>query len=535
MVTISKSHEIEDDSKTFLKELLQLKHFILRPLIPDYHVDYLVELVENKSPSGILFGIQLKGVESLNNKNNNIKFSLKSKHLSYYLDNIKSFPIYLIIVDTTNKKAYWLFLQKYLKEEILNKYWRNQRNVSIYIKTESVINNIEKFKKNIIEANNYMKELWPSSLYASAKKEREYLKSLDPRVKDISISMKESSVNYQFHTDENIELKLEIKDGKKLQDFLTNPVSQKLILKKDEVEIIGSELFKEILNRSNNIEYQVQRHPVNLDVYMLIEDKVNTFSEVIHFNGVLTFVNENINIDCFISDSPLTLQIIMDSQDRKKPTFNLNFDFNKWLRKPIQFLPHLNNLYNFFSKAKNSKDVIMKIDYLGNNYAYAQFNFEGNNDFIDWIYNGLTVIKKLQTVNSYYNLKLLFPDLNKLTKDIIHYIEMLHDLIVTGEHIEKNKSMTFRANIKNEPKLIETIQKNVEMRIESNLKISFLDREVNIGLIAIDFINPKFLTNEKELDELLKSDKEYIPLKFSTDKNTIITYRLLKEKTLASQ
>ena len=49
MGTISKSHIIEDESKKIIEKILSLKNnFILRSLIPDYHVDYLVELVRKQ-------------------------------------------------------------------------------------------------------------------------------------------------------------------------------------------------------------------------------------------------------------------------------------------------------------------------------------------------------------------------------------------------------------------------------------------------------------------------------------------------------
>ena len=134
-------------------------------------------------------GIQLKGTEKLDLKNNRIKFSLPPKHLIYYFDKVKDIPIFLIVVDTINKKSHWLFLQKYLKEEILNKNWRNQKKVSVYIKIENEINDIEEFRKSVLEANNYMKELWPSSVPSSIKKEKEYFKNLDSRFKTYSINV----------------------------------------------------------------------------------------------------------------------------------------------------------------------------------------------------------------------------------------------------------------------------------------------------------------------------------------------------------
>ena len=76
--------------------------WLTRKQDPDIHIDYFVEISKESKPSGITFGVQLKGTNSPRYSKNQIKISIKTKHLSYYLDKVKQ-PIFLVVVDVKKR------------------------------------------------------------------------------------------------------------------------------------------------------------------------------------------------------------------------------------------------------------------------------------------------------------------------------------------------------------------------------------------------------------------------------------------------
>lgn len=528
MATISKSHKINQASKPILENLLPLSHFALRPLIPDYHVDYFVELVENDDPSGIYFGIQLKGTEKLIFKKNQIKFKLKSKHLRYYLDNVKTLPIYVIVVDIINKKAYWLFVQKYLKESILNKAWRNQKDVSVYINLENVINNLEDFRKTIIEANNYMKELWPSSIRASAKKEKEYLQNLDPRFSIKSISVDDKNVNYNIEPNETVKLNFQIKNGIRFQEYLNNPDRDKIILKSSDVNVSGSDLFKEILKKTDNIVFSLKTKIAEVKVLLLIQENTDSFSDIIHLDGKLSFHKSYFKLDCTQHELPLKIRVNIDINESNKPNFNFNFDFTNWINKPIQFLPYLDKLDTFFAKIKEGKRIVFKVEFMGNPLMHAILNMTKYTEFLNFTDDYFSLCKKLKIIDLTYNLNLIFPGFDKINMEEVYDIEMLFDLLTSKEHVVKNKNLTINVSIINDKKLYERFKNGGDIRLISDYNFTILGKTFLVERIALDISRPKFLISDSEFLELLNSDKEFIPLKFTTDENSKIFYRKLE-------
>jgi hypothetical protein len=106
--------------------------WLIRKQDPDIHVDYFVEIAEKESPSGEIFGVQLKGTSSPRYSKNLIKISVKTKHLSYYLDKVKQ-PIFLIVVDVKKRQGFWFFVQRWAKEELNDQNWMTQSKIDIKI------------------------------------------------------------------------------------------------------------------------------------------------------------------------------------------------------------------------------------------------------------------------------------------------------------------------------------------------------------------------------------------------------------------
>ncbi len=100
---MAKTREIDTMAQNILRNSIPASWFI-REQHPDFYIDYFIEIADRSEPSGIIFCVQLKGTKSPRYSNIYKKISLKTKHLAYYLDNVKQ-PVLVIAVDVKKKKG----------------------------------------------------------------------------------------------------------------------------------------------------------------------------------------------------------------------------------------------------------------------------------------------------------------------------------------------------------------------------------------------------------------------------------------------
>lgn len=532
MGSISKSHIVNQASEAELQKLFPLTHFIVRPLKPDYHIDYLVELNQENEPSGICFYVQLKGVGNIRFTKDKIKCSIKTKHLNYYLDKVKVYPVFLLITDTSKNRTYWLFIQKYLDESISNSKWRNQKTVTLSITKENLIADLVLFQNIVREANTYMVELWPSSIEAAVKKEKEYFRSLDPRFNEITVTIdKDNSCNYHFHSDDKFDLNFKVKTSLDLNGLLNDPNSDKILLKSSEVDVEGSPLMKELLLKSDQVELKIKKPAITVDIYLTCINEQDL--QFIHLVGEPKYNNELLSFRCTQPASPLVINIDLDIASIEHPKFNFEFDFNYWINIPIQSLPYLDNYFNYFSKISSTSQTRLKIEHKGDTFLLANTILEKQLDFVSKTKQKFELFKKLRIIDFHFKLELLCPDLSKLTYDDFADIEELYNLITIGEHQETKRKLTGSFEIIKNDGFLELYEKGIDIRLVSDGSYKFLGKDINISEHFIDISSPVLLISYEEMEKIYTSSKKSITLKFTTDKSSKVFIRMLPKITEA--
>jgi hypothetical protein len=91
---------------TVLRHLLPAK-WLVRTHTPDFHIDYLIEPTEAGELTGVNVALQLKGWTPKKKHSNKPAYSLKTKHLLYYLEKC-GLPVFLVLIDVTNRLGYWV-------------------------------------------------------------------------------------------------------------------------------------------------------------------------------------------------------------------------------------------------------------------------------------------------------------------------------------------------------------------------------------------------------------------------------------------
>ena len=131
--TIGPSYEVQKDAERLFEDWLP-KRWLPRKEIPDVHVDFCVEVVNEGEPSGSLFRVQVKGRSIYKRKAKMLGEPFKTKHLRYYLKCEE--PVFLFLIDPTAKQGHWIFIQRYLKENVQSDILRVQTKFRIRFDTQ---------------------------------------------------------------------------------------------------------------------------------------------------------------------------------------------------------------------------------------------------------------------------------------------------------------------------------------------------------------------------------------------------------------
>lgn len=104
-------HIIETTSRKAFENLLP-DEWVVRPLNPDYGIDYIIEIFKDNKFTGKFFYVQVKGT-SQNIINHQVKISMKSSVLQYYMS--LPLPVLLVVYSVKTKEFWGVWINEYLK------------------------------------------------------------------------------------------------------------------------------------------------------------------------------------------------------------------------------------------------------------------------------------------------------------------------------------------------------------------------------------------------------------------------------------
>ena len=200
--------EIDNKAKKIFESSVSAS-WILRNMNPDIYIDYEIELRENKKPTGKVFAVQLKGTTIPKYSDLSISFRIEAKYLKYYLYKV-TLPVFIVLVDVRDKKGYWIFIQKYLREIIKDKKWENQKTFTFDIPIENDIKNFNHFHEEINSAISYMRDLSATSINGAIKMKEQDMQRIDPRF-SISTIYKDGITYHKLNPKEEVKFNLKFK------------------------------------------------------------------------------------------------------------------------------------------------------------------------------------------------------------------------------------------------------------------------------------------------------------------------------------
>lgn len=208
--------EIDEDAVHVVEGILQGGGWGRSKPQPDkVGLDMRVDLLEGRHPQ-IGFYLQIKGMgpktrrgetEPIVSKAGTVNKAIELEHLDYYMK--LTAPVFLVVVDVVRKLAYYVHIQRHIREELTGDDWREKllayqapRNLgrspsrpkkTIRVPTGNVLSDTEAFKVVVKDAKGYMASL---SVEPGIAYREEALQRLDERFKVTFLKSKDGQQYY---------------------------------------------------------------------------------------------------------------------------------------------------------------------------------------------------------------------------------------------------------------------------------------------------------------------------------------------------
>jgi len=150
------THQIDERAQRVFKDALP-PAWVVNEQPNDYGKDYLVEISEDDGTlTGDSFFVQLKGQNSATIKHDEktVTYVLETKYSTYYLDKVRDIPVFLFVVDVSQKDGWWLFHQESLKSDPT---WRDFKSRTLRLPLKNRLNDTHAIRKAVANAKKWMR------------------------------------------------------------------------------------------------------------------------------------------------------------------------------------------------------------------------------------------------------------------------------------------------------------------------------------------------------------------------------------------
>jgi hypothetical protein len=532
------TREIDQKAQNIFND--SLPDWLIRKQDPDVHVDYFVEIAERSKPSGMIFGVQLKGTNSPRYSKSLIKISIKTKHLSYYLDKVKQ-PIFLIVVDIKKRQGFWFFIQEWAKEELKKRNWRDQKKIDIKIPLRNSLSDVSQLRAEVAKAEIFMRDLWPSSIPAAIQYEKEALEKLDRRVQ-VDISYQGGKTRYSLQAREPFNFDIQFRGSTRVQVRFADLFNRgkPAIFDIDEIiEVKGSPLLQSVFERREKGKLLMTPEK-KIQTLLIISALDESYKEKIALYGVEGMIWAGIKEARFqggLKETPLNIELtfpLPPSLGSNPLTVNFSFESSAWQDIPVLRLPHFERLKAFFTAVQEGCLIRIICEIKGNHIftATSQNNFDHR--FMELTSWHLQLLERIRIIAREMNINPIYPKDGLINNDETETIFLLHELIRSGKHLQNAGGVEFRGKLLPNDNFFKMTQNKDIKKLSGPLviepkdqKFTLFGKEFEFYPLRYTLTNPILLTDLSEITRDKMDHAEGIDVRWSGgDESELIITRL---------
>lgn len=517
--------------------------WLIRKQDPDIHIDYFVEIAVRSRPSGVVFGVQLKGTNSPRYSGSLIKFSFKTKYLSYYFDKVKQ-PVFIIVVDIRKRQGFWLFAQEWAKNELKGRNWKAQRKIDIKIPLKNCLSNVDLLRIEVDKAETFMRDLWPSSIPAAIEYAKSSLEELDRRV-HVDVSYEGGKTRFTLRAQEPFDFNIRFKESTHVQDRfadLFNSGEPAMFDGEEIVDVKGSPLLQCIFEkRGKGKLIFMPGKKIETLLTLSAVDLANIEKSVLYgVEGMMWAGTKMARFEGGIKETPLFIELSFPMPpfwETNPLTVNFKFNRSAWSNIPVLRLPYFDKLKEFFAAVQEGCLLKIICEIKGNHIFTATSQANIDSKFMEAANWHLKMLDKVRNVARKSNIDPIYPKEGLITKDECETVLLLNELLKSGQHHQSGAEVTFSGRLLPNDNFFKMIENSGEEKFSGPLVIEPKDQKFMLFGKEFEFFPIRYtLTNPILLTDLsgirgddLKLQTEGIEVQWSGgEKSKLIISSYLK-------
>jgi hypothetical protein len=362
-------HEIDTAAQRLFERLLP-DSWIARKQDPDYGIDYVVEVFEGGNSTGSKFDVQLKGTRRARIRGKTISFSLETEHVKYYLK-LRA-PVFLVVADVTTEEVAWVFLQRYVLEDLAASPWRTQKTVTVLLPTENRLDDTVALAAAAAEADRYMAGLHPAALAAAVHATRRQLESKDPRFA-VNVRVDGEKIGYEFLAKETVRATFRFTGT---EDALHQTLEELLgkgmpvEFAPGSISVDGLPVLQEAIATGGTLQW-ARRLPASLQLAAL-DDAGMEHGHMDALAGEFVGGVKETSFRGRLGESPLEVSFGMTAAPAPAiANVRLSFQIERWAGQPLLYLNHFDQLHSVFGEGAAVPQLVMRCYVRGNHLLTA--------------------------------------------------------------------------------------------------------------------------------------------------------------------
>jgi len=525
--TIGRSDDVDEGARLFFENWLPLR-WKKRKQVPDIHIDYRVEMVNEGEPSGLHFQAQIKGRSIYKRKAKKLAEPFKTKHLRYYLRCEE--PVFLFLIDPVSKSGHWTFIQRYLREHVKESLIGSQKTVAIQFDALAACDDWANFEEDLKKAWIYMRELHPGSPTAAILAEKMRLERLDPRFR-VQIEATQESKRIQVQPliplTKGPSLRMLSDSGaERLREF--NEKGHSFRVKADEIEVDGSPIHNAIFRELGATEITItngMRFKGCLQ-FLFQGDAKHTMLQI---EGEWQLAPKKIVFHGQLSEAPLKVEFSREkgtSGAAEKAEIIFRLDWEAWEQQALLSLAYFLDLKKF----AQSDEFCVRSLIRGNELWKAE-QFTMPTEARGKVIKAIDWLEKCQAAARHLLINPPFPKRGQIRDVESDDMQLIIKLIEAGKHEQANVGQV--SVIESDmPDSIEPLPKEA-LRIEfpeAGRLVRFFGTEIQIGPLMNIWTNMRLTSVTR-----LKGNRFKFKWRGGSESVYTIEYRFTSSQTPASR
>ena len=445
--TVGASFIVENKAIELLNSLLP-ESWLWRRQAPDYFVDYNIEVVEAGELTGVQFGLQVKGGQSLKIRKGEIRFRMDRKPLLYYRDDARV-PVFLGLVDVKQRKAYWLFAQQYLREHAGAARLDSQNTLTVVFNVEDCFSNQPRFTEAVKAAEHYMRDLYPGSPVAAVQQRQQALQKLDPRIA-VAVSVQGGREVVEIHPDAPLSLTFASRGAKAREQFFAMINSGDVFLA--DMDLVGpldSPLMRELMPEGH---YKLRFEP---------ESRLGSAqlrwsaSEFLHIDGSWRGGTQVMRFVGSLPNSPLSIEITVTrgvTIDDFSISVSTPLRLNAWDGLPLASLPWFDELRSLAATLANGDEVELAYFVEGVRAGRGQMTAT-DRESNQYLHRELDWFQRMRFLANHYSLDVRLPKASDITYQTERELDALWALTRGDSFQDAISGATFGCVVESNPSL----------------------------------------------------------------------------------